>query len=83
MVLQIFADGGRGVHDIQAQGLQASGIAKAGQLEELGRLDGACAQDHFAARQHLLDPAAALYLDPDRPLVFKQNAPGAGLGEQL
>ncbi len=44
------------VHHVDAEGLQLGGVAQAGQLEELGRVDGAAAQDDLTGPHRRTGP---------------------------
>jgi hypothetical protein len=71
---------------IDTGGLQVRGVADARELQQLRRVDGAAAQNHLAARPHLLHLAALHHLDADGAqrivAAFKQDAGDLGMGLQ-
>ena len=52
------------------------GVADAGQLEQLRRVDRAAAEDHLGGAGVALQPAGAQVVDADRPLAVEDD-PGA------
>ena len=73
MVLQVLADAARRLDDGDAVGLQQVARAYAGQLQQLGRIDRAAAQDHFGPRSRHANFTAVGKLDPDRAAVFNHH----------
>ncbi len=80
MVLQILADPGRVDQHRNPIFAQQFGRPDAGQLQQLGGIDRAAAQDHFARRAHGLSDAVADELDPDGLLALEQHLGGQGVG---
>src|SRR5262245_16028127 len=73
MVLEVLPDTGQRVHDIDTDRLEVLGIAHAGELEELRRVDRAAAEDHLARRDPL-DPAPVPDVDADRARAVEHDA---------
>ena len=60
----MLADAGQVVHRFDAGRPQLLGVADAGHLEQLGRVERAAAQDHLAARDPFASAARATYSTP-------------------
>ena len=73
MVLQVLADSGEVVDDVDAERLELARVADARELEQLRRVDRAAAEDHLAGLDPL-GPDAARDLDPDRARAVEQDA---------
>ena len=68
MVLQVLADAGQVVHDVDAERRELRGVADAGELQQLRRVDRAAAEDHLARADRLaadLDADGARALEHD------------------
>ncbi len=73
MVLEVLADAGQVVDDRDPDGLQLRGIADAGELEQLGRVDRAASEDHLAAVDRLRPTALSVSSTPDRPAALEDD----------
>ena len=83
MVLQILADAGALVGHLDAEPGQPFGLADAGKLENLGRVDRACGEQHLGLGEGL-PPHAPLPIDqaPHRA-AFEDQPLGLGLQDDL
>ena len=67
VVLEVLADAGQVGDDVDAERAQRScALPTPGELEELGRVDRAAAEDHLAGEDALAAGAGELHLDTDR-----------------
>ena len=71
MVLQVLADAGQVVHDVDAERRQLARVADAGELEQLRRVDRAAAEDHLARADRLAADARR------RPRAFPRTRRGS------
>jgi len=83
VILQVFTDARQIVHHGNVELLQQIRRADTGALQDLRRSDGTRAEQHFAARMHLLRRIAGTVqiLHAHRPLAVEQNAIGGGMGD--
>ena len=58
VVLEVLADTGQVVHDVDPDAPQVFGVADAGELEQLRRVERAAAQDHLAGAHRAASRAA-------------------------
>src|SRR5205823_11728106 len=81
MILQIVADAGQFVHDIDAVPAQQVAWADAGELQELRRQQRAAGEQYLAPRADAPEGAVLLVFEADRALAIEQHAmcKGAGL----
>ena len=82
MVLQLFTDHRRMHSGTDAVLRQHRRVANPGQLQQLGRIDRATADHHFAARQGLQQLSVPRVLHTDGPSVVDQDTGGMGLRVQ-
>ena len=68
----MLADARQVVHDVDPESLELGGVADAGELEQLRRVDRAAAEDHLA-RLDPLRARPARDLDPDRARAVEQD----------
>ena len=83
VVLEVLADAGRVVDDVDAEAGEELLVADAGELEQLRRVDRAAAEDHLAGVDRATEPAAAQVVDPDRTLAVEAHPGGHRQGLDL
>src|SRR5262249_34124487 len=85
MIAQVLADAGQRLTDLDAERLQALGLADARQLEQLGRVDRAAAHHDVAPGSRLALRAVHRIAHADAALAVEQQAVrhGAGLDVQV
>ena len=81
VVLEVAADAREFVHQRDAEILEQAARADAGELQELGRADGAARQDDLAPRRHIGRPALAAELDAECAAPVEADARRLGVGE--
>ena len=80
VVAQVLADAGEVVVDLDAELLEAGGLADAGELQQLGRGDGTGRHDHLAGGARLALLAADGIAHADAAAAFQDQALGGGVG---
>src|SRR5579863_1741275 len=73
MVLEVLSYTGKTRDDADAESLEERGLAHAGELQQLRRVDGPTAQDHVASPHDPSASAAPAVLDADRPGPLEQD----------
>ena len=66
VVLEVLADARQVVHGVDAERLELVGVADAGELQQLRRVDRAAAEDHLAGADVVERPPST-HLDADGP----------------
>ncbi|CCJ88366.1 protein of unknown function DUF140 [Cronobacter turicensis 564] len=85
VILKILADARQIMHHRNIKLFQQFSIPHAGSLEDLRRGDGACAEQHFAARMNLLRRVAGTMkiFHARRAFVLKKNTVSGGMGDDF
>ena len=81
MVLKILSDTRQVVDGLDAEPAQALAVPDPRELEDLGRVDRAAAQDHLPRGADRLALAVLRVLHPDCPLPLEQDPGGERLGQ--
>ena len=76
MVLEVLADAGQVVDDVDAVLREQPLVADPGELQQLRGVDRAAAEDHLAGVDAAVQPAAAQVVDADRALALEPDAGG-------
>jgi hypothetical protein len=73
VVLQVLADAGQVVHDVDAERLEVVRVADAGELQQLRRVDRAAAQDHLAGGDGVPPRRRCAVVDADARVPSKRT----------
>ena len=79
VIHQVLADAGAFVRYLDAEAGELRGLADAGKLQDLGRVDGACGQQHFAVGARLVPRSLAAIDESLHRAAFEDQPLGLGL----